>query len=114
MRSLAVVLLLAALGATGEPVTVTVGPSNIGFEQALAACPPGTLGSISLSLGHVRVHGATGVDTDIDDANLNAQTITLSKGSQSGTATVNAVKNTVTAKHVPLASRRRVACVAPD
>jgi hypothetical protein len=114
MRSLAVVLLLAALGATGGPVTVTVGPSNIGFEQALAACPPGTLGSISLSLGHVRVHGAPGVDSDIEDTNLSAQTVTLSKGSQSATATVNAAKNTVSGKHVTLASRRRVACVAPD
>lgn len=114
MRSFAVVVLLAALGATGEPVTVTVGPSNIGFEQALAACPAGTLGSISLSLGHVRVHGAPGVNTDIDDANVNAQSVVLSKGSQSATATVNASKNTVTAKHVTLASRRRVACVAPD
>ncbi|MGC1381781.1 MAG: hypothetical protein WA814_12250 [Candidatus Baltobacteraceae bacterium] len=114
MRSFAVVLLLAVLGATGSPQTVTVGPSNIGFVEALAACPAGTLGSITLSLGHVRVHGATGVDTDIDDANVSAQTVSLSKGSASATATVNAAKNTVTAKHVTLASRRRVACVAPD
>ncbi len=114
MRSFAVVLLLAALGATGSPQTVTVGPSNIGFADALAACPDGTLGSISLSQGHVRVHQAMGVDTDIDDANVNAQTITFSKGSKGAAATVDAAKNTVTAKHVTLASRRRVACVAPD
>ncbi len=114
MRSFAVVLVLAALGATGTPTSVTVQPSNISFKQALAACPAGTLGAISLTLGHVRVSEAPGVDSDIDSTNVNAQLITLSSDTQRATATVDAAKNTVAALHVTLASRRRVACVAPD
>jgi hypothetical protein len=106
--------LFAALGATAAPTTVTVTPSSVTFKRALAACPASTLGSITLSLGHVRVAGAPGVDTDIDATNVSAQLVTLSTGSQSATATVNAVKNTVTAAHVMLVSARRVACVAPD
>jgi hypothetical protein len=114
MRSFAVVLLLAALGVTGTPMSVTVVPSNISFKQSLAACPAGTLGAISLTLGHVRVSEAPGVDSDIDSTNTSAQLITLSSDSQRATATVNAAKNIVSAQHVTLASRRRVACVAPD
>ena len=113
IRPLAAVLLFAALGATGG-ATVTVQPSNISFRSALAACPAGTLAGISLTLGHVRISEAAGVDSDIDDANSNAQTITLSSGSKAATVTVNAAKNTVMAKHVTAASRSRVACVAPD
>jgi hypothetical protein len=114
IRPLASLLLFAALGATGGASSVTVQPSNISFSSALAACPSGTLGGISLSLGHVRIAEAAGVDTDIDDSNPGAQTITLSSGSKTATATVNAHKNTVAAKHVALASRNRVACVAAD
>jgi hypothetical protein len=114
MRPFAMLSLLAALGAAAAPTTVTVTPSNVTFKRALAACPAGTLGSITLSLGHVRVAGAPDVETDIDATNVSAQLVTLSTGSQSATATVNAVKNTVTAAHVTLVSARRVACVAPD
>lgn len=114
MRPFAILALLAALGVAGAPTTVTVTPSNLTFKRALAACPSGTLASITLSLGHVRVSEAPGVDTDIDDSNPNAQLVTLSTGSQSATATVNASKNTITAAHVTLESARRVACVAPD
>lgn len=113
MRSFAVVLLLAALGVTGTPTTVTVQPSNISFRQALAACPARALAAISLTLGHVRISEAPGVDSDIDSTNVNAQLITLSDSRQA-TATVDAAKNTVTAQHVTLVSGRRVACVAPD
>jgi hypothetical protein len=113
-RSFAVLALLAALGAAGTPTTVTVTPSNLTFKRALAVCAAGTLGSITLSLGHVRVSEAPGVSTDIDDTNPSAQLVTLSTGTQSATATVNASKNTVTAAHVTLESARRVACVAPD
>lgn len=105
--------LVAALGA-GMSSGVTVQPSSIGFKQALAACPAGTLAAISLTLGHLRVAEGPGVDSDIDDANPNSQTVALSNGSNNATATVNASKNTVAAKHVTLASGRRVACVAPD
>ncbi|HEY6326282.1 MAG TPA: hypothetical protein VIW73_07205 [Candidatus Cybelea sp.] len=114
MRFFALLILVGAVGAAGAPTTVTVQPSNISFKQALAACPPGTLAGISLTLGHVRVAEATGVDTDIDSANPNAQTVTLISASHEATATVNASKNTVSAKHVTLASAKRVACVAPD
>jgi hypothetical protein len=113
-RFFAAALLLMALGASAAPATVTVQPSSIGFKEALAACPAGTLGSISIALGHVRVSEAAGVDSDIDSANPNAQTVTLSNGSKSATATVNASKHTVSAGHVTLASGKRVACVAPD
>lgn len=114
IKPLATVLLVAALGAAGGSTGVTVQPSNISFRSALAACPSGTLAGISLALGHVRVAEAAGVDTDIDDANPTAQMVTLTSGGKTATATVNAHTNTVSAKHVTLASRQRVACVAPD
>lgn len=110
----AVVLLVAVLGATGSSTSVTVQPSSIGFKQALAACPSGTLAAISLTLGHLRVAEAAGVDSDVDAANPSAQAVTLSNGVKNATVTVNASKNVVMAKHVTLAAGRRVACVAPD
>lgn len=113
-KALTPVLLVVALGAMGTSSSVTVQPSSIGFKAALAACPSGTLAAISLTLGHVRVAEAAGIDSDIDDANPSAQTITLTGGGKSATATVNAHANTVAAKHVALASGKRVACVAPD
>lgn len=114
IKPFVVIVLAAALGAAGPVSSVTVHSSSIGFKQALAACPSGTLGAISLTLGHLRVAEGPGVDSDIDDANPNAQTVTLSNGSGTATASVNASKNTVASKHVSLASRKRVACVAPD
>jgi hypothetical protein len=115
MRPVAlVVLLFAALGASGAPASVAVQPSSIGFKQALAACPSGTLAAIALTLGHVRVAEAAGVDSDIDAMNPNAQSLTLLGASRSARVMVNASKNTVAAKHVTLASGNRVACVAPD
>lgn len=114
MRPFAVLSLLVALGAAGATTSVTVQPSSIGFKQALAACPSDALAAFSLTLGHVRVSEGLGVNSDIDDQNASAQTITLSSGSKSATATVNALKNTVSAKHVTLGSNKRVACVAPD
>jgi hypothetical protein len=114
IKPLAALALVAALGAGAASSSVTVQPSSIGFKAALAACPSGTLAAISLTLGHVRVAEASGVDSDIDDANPAAQTITLTSGTKSATATVNAHANTVAAKHVTLASGKRVACVAPD
>jgi hypothetical protein len=113
-KPLAVLALVAALAATSASGSVTVAPSSIGFKQALAACPSGTLAAISLTLGHVRVSEAAGVDSDIDSANPNAQSVVLTNGSKSATALVDAAKNSVTAKHVTLASGKRVACVAPD
>jgi hypothetical protein len=112
-KPFAVALLVAAMGAAATS-SVTVQPSNISFRSALAACPQGTLAAISLTLGHVRVAEGPGVDSDIDAANPNAQTVTLTSGGKSATATVNASKNIVSAKHVTPASARRVACVAPD
>jgi hypothetical protein len=112
-RSFAVLLLFVTLGAAGS-TTVKVQPSSIGFKDALAACPSGSLGAISITLGHVRVSEAPGVDTDVDDANPSAQTIVLSNGSKGASVWVNAAKETVSAKHVTLQSGKRVACVAPD
>ncbi|MBV9027380.1 MAG: hypothetical protein JO311_02085 [Candidatus Eremiobacteraeota bacterium] len=114
MKSLIVAALLVALGATGGGTTVTVAPSNISFKQALAACSAGTLGAISIVLGHVRISEGPGVNSDIDDANPNAQSIVLSAGGGSAMAMVNASKHTVSAKNVTLASSRRVACVGKD
>jgi len=113
-RPFALVLLAAALGVAGATTSVTVQPSSIGFKDALSACPAGTLGAISLALGHLRVAEGSGVESDIDSANPNAQIVTLVSGTKSATATVNASKHTVSAKHVALASAKRVACVAPD
>ncbi len=114
MKSFAIAALVALLGAAGAPASVTVAPSSIGFKQALAACPAGTLGAITLTLGHVRVAEGAGVESDIGGASPAAQTVSLSAGSASATAKVDASKNTVSAKHVTLASGKRVACVAPD
>jgi len=114
IKPLATVLLVSALGAAGGSTGVTVQPSNISFRSALAACPSGTLAAISLTLGHVRIAEAAGVDSDIDDANPSAQTVTLTGGGKTATATVNAHTNTVSAKQVTLASAKRVACVGPD
>jgi len=114
MRSLAILSLFVALGATGATQTVTVQPSSIGFKDALGACPTGTLGAISLTLGHMRVAESANVESDIDAENVNAQSVMLTSGNRSATAKVNGSKNTVSAKHVMLASRNRVACVAPD
>ncbi len=114
MRLFALLILVGALGASGAPASVSVQPSSIGFKQALAACSSGTLAAISLTLGHLRVAEAPGVDSDIDSANPSAQLVTLTSGSRTASAMVNASKNTVTAKHVTLASAKRVACVAPD
>jgi hypothetical protein len=114
LKPLAILLLGRTLAASGAQTSVTVQPSSIGFKEALAGCPSGTLAAISLTLGHVRISEAPGVDSDIDAANPNAQTVTLSSGSKSATATVDASKNIVAGKHVALASRSRVACVAPE
>ena len=114
IRPLAGLSLFVALGAAASPTSVTVQPSNISFSSMHAACPPGTLAGISLSLGHVRIAESAGVDSDVDDANTRAQIVTLTSGSKTATAKVNAHENTVAAKHVTLASARRVACVAPD
>ena len=110
----AVIALLATIGAAGGTTTVTVNPSNISFRQAWEACSSESLAAISLTLGHVRVAEGPGVQSDIDVQSAGAQTLTLSSGSKIATAMVNALKNTVSAKHVTLASRGRVACVAPD
>jgi hypothetical protein len=81
----------------------------------LAACPAGTLAAISLTLGHVRISEAPGVESDVDDENVNAQVITLAgDNGKRAIATVDAAKNTVTAQHVTLASRNRAACIAPE
>jgi hypothetical protein len=114
MRSFALVSLFLALGATGGPATVTIQPSSVGFKDALAACPSGTLGAITLTLGHLRIAEAAGVVSDIDSGNPSSQSVTLAKGGSSATARVNASKKTVSATHVTAASNKRVACVAPD
>lgn len=114
MKVFSVTLLVAALGATASSSSVIVQSSNISFRQALAACPSGTLGAISFALGHLRVAEASGVDTDIDSANPNAQTVTFTSGNRAASAFVNASKRIVAAKNVTLASLRRVACVAAD
>jgi hypothetical protein len=112
-KPLAAALLVAALGATAPPA-LTISPSNLGFTEALGQCPAGTLGAITIALGHVRVTAAPGIESDIDDANPNAQTVTLAGRGKSATATVNASAHTVAAKHLSPAARRRVACVAPE
>jgi hypothetical protein len=113
IRPLAGLLLFVACGAAASATTVKVQPSNISFRSMHAACAD-ALAGISLSLGHVRIAESAGVDSDVDDSNTRAQVVTLTSGSKTATATVNAHENSVTAKHVTLASGNRVACVAPD
>lgn len=114
MRFAAIALLFVTFGAAGASGSVTVQPSSIGFKEAIASCPAGTLGAISLTLGHVRIAEAANVTSDVDDASPSAQSVTFARGSAAATAIVNAPKNAVAAKHVSLASGKRVACVAPD
>ncbi len=114
MRPFSGALLVAALGAAGGSSMVTLQSSSIGFKDALAACPGGTMAAISLTLGHVRVAESPGVASDIDDANTMSQMIELSNGTKGAKVTVNAHAGTVSAKHVTAAASKRVACVAPD
>lgn len=113
MRIVAVLSLLAALGASAAPVSVTVAPSNTSFKEAMAACP-GAMAGISFTLGHLRVAEQAGVDSDLDDADPTAQTLTLT-AADGGTASVkiDAKTRTVIAKNVKL-SGTSVACVSPD
>ena len=113
MRIVAVLSLLAALGASGTPSSVTVAPSSTSFKQAMDACP-GALAGISFTLGHVRIAEQAGVDSDIDSSDPTAQAITLTaSGGGSAAVTVNAQTHTVSAKNVKL-SGNNVACVSPD
>lgn len=114
MKALVMLSAIVALGASGGAQTVTVQPSSIGFKDALAACPSGTLGAISLTLGHVRIAESAGVASDIDESGGSAQSVTFTSGGGSAKAVVDASKKTVSAKHVTLASAKRVACVAAD
>lgn len=113
-KPLAAVLLFAALGAAGATSALTLSPSNLGFTEALAQCPAGTLGAITIALGHVRIAPAPGVESDIDDEMPSSQIVTLTGRGKSATAIVNASAHTVTAKHASFAARKRVVCVAPE
>jgi len=72
------------------------------------------MASMSFSLSHLRIAPAPGVESDIDDANPNAQVIMLTGEGKAATVTANAAKHTLTAKHVTLVSARRAACIAPE
>jgi len=116
MKILAVLLLTAATSAaavadTGASVTVLA--SNLSFKQSMTACP-GALAGITFTLGHVRIAEQPGVVSDLDDANPNAQVLTLQDaGGASATVTIDAKARTVSAKNVKL-SGKNVACVSKD
>ncbi len=113
MRILAVLSLLAALGAASSPATVTVAQSNLSFKQAMAACP-GALAGVTFTLNHLRIAEMAGVSSDLDDADPASQTLTLTAaGGGSATVKVDAQTRQVTAKNVKL-SGKNVACIAPD
>lgn len=114
IRPMAIITLVAALGAAGAPGSVTLVRSNVPYRQAFSACIEGSLGAIVISpAAHVRVSLGSGVASDIDDANPNAIVIMLTdqEKSQSATVTVNSGANTVAAKNVVRAANGRVACV---
>ena len=67
-----------------------------------------------MALGHVRIAEGPGTQSDIDDANPNAQSLMLVGSGGSANALMDASRRTVSANHVTLASRRRVACVSRD
>ena len=100
------------VAAAGSPVTLK--PSSMTFQQALAACP-GALGSVTFTLGHSRVAAAAGVASDSDADAAGVETVTFS-GAKGAAATIvaNGHARTVSGKNVTTVSNGQVACVKPD
>lgn len=109
--SLALSSTLAA-GAASGPVTLK--PSSLNFEQALAACP-GALGSVTFSLGHSRVAAAPGVSTDSDADAAGVETVKF-VGAKGAAATIiaNGHARTISGNNVTTKSNGSVACVMPQ
>jgi hypothetical protein len=99
-------------GAAGGPVTLK--PSSMTFQQALAACP-GALGSVTFSLGHSRVAAAAGVSTDTDADAAGVETVKFAgtKG-EAATIVANGHARSVNGKNVTAKANGSVACVMPD
>ncbi len=106
-------LATAGIALAAGSTTVTVAPSSLGYRQMSAACP-GALAAMSFTLHHLRIAEAAGATTDIDSKNPNAQSIVVALGAQRAKVWANAAQHTVTAKHVVLASNKKVACVTHD
>jgi hypothetical protein len=109
-----VALVLAAVAAAGASSgSVTLTPSSMTFKQALAACP-GALGSVTFTLGHVRVAAASDVSTQTDTSSAGIDTITFSGAGGGATVIANGHSHSVSGKHLETKARNQVACVMPD
>jgi hypothetical protein len=115
MKVVAAIALVAALGATPSASPVTLHATNMTFKEAITTCA-GALGSVTFSLGHTRLQAADGVNTDEDETSPGAGSVTFTNASngKSATATINAAKRSVSAKHLTVKGNNSVACVYPD
>ncbi len=111
--ALAAGALVATLGATPAPATVTLTGTNLSFSQMHAACSD-ALGGITFSAGHVRFIGASNVAASSDAATTGIETISFSGSHGSATAVADGQNRTVAARHVEVRSRRSIACIFPD
>jgi hypothetical protein len=107
-------VLSATLAAGAASGSVTLKPSSMSFQQALAACP-GALGSVTFTLGHSRVAAAAGVDTDSDADAAGVETVKFlgAKGAQA-TIVANGHAHTVSGNNVTAKANGSVACVMPQ
>jgi hypothetical protein len=110
MRNIfAILLLVTTTGVT------TLQATNMTLQKSASLCN-GTLGSITFSLGHVRVSDAPGVRSTVGAADSHGnQKVTFEnpKTGQSAVATVNGHARSVYAKHVE-EKAQSVACISPD
>jgi hypothetical protein len=111
--ALAAGALLATLGATPAPATVTLVGTNLSFSQMHAACSD-ALGGVTFSSGHVRFISSSNGTASSDSAATGIETISFAGASGAATAVANGHDRTVTAQHVEVRSRRSIACVFPD
>ncbi len=102
--------------AEGSATKVKLHQSNTTFNAADAACA-GSLGSIVITLGHVRAHAAKGVDLQTKESPTTGITTFIFADKASGkTATVvaNGHDGTVSTANVSVRMANAVACVGAE
>ncbi|HEY3675239.1 MAG TPA: hypothetical protein VGK84_04555 [Candidatus Tumulicola sp.] len=95
---------------------ITLTSSTLSFKEALSACGPGTLGSVSFILGHVRAASKPGVTQEEDTTNNGISTVRFTQTSNNKQALVIADGRyrSVTANNAHPALKNQVACILPD
>jgi hypothetical protein len=95
---------------------ITLTNSTLTFKDALAACGPGTLGSVSFILGHVRAASKPGVTQEEDTTTNGISTVRFTQTSTQKQALIIADGRyrSVTATNVHAAKSNQVACISPD